>query len=75
MALSGNKGDADVHLDKRSSIKCGLAMEVCKAFDLLVVFVKHWMKLTKEDNLDSQVISVVRNIVDLLDRLRKRTYV
>ena len=74
MALSGNKGDADVHLDKRSSIECGLAMEVCEAFDVFAVFVKRRMNLTKEEDLDRQVNSVICNIADLLDRLRKRTY-
>ena len=74
MTLSGNKGEGDNHLDKRSSIECGLAMEVCEAFDVFANFVKHRMKLTEEDDLDRQVNSVVRNIADLLSKLRGRSY-
>ena len=67
MTLSGNNGEEDNHLDNRSSVECGLALEVCEAFDVFNVFVERRMNLTKEE-----VNSVI--CTDLLDRLLQRTY-
>ena len=67
MTLSGNNGEEDNHLDNRSSVECGLALEVCEALDVFTVFVERRMNLTKEE-----VNSVI--CTDLLDRLLQRTY-
>ena len=59
--------------DNRSSIECGLAMEVCEAFDLFVDCVKHQTWLTKDEAMVTLVTSV-NLISNLVNKLREQNY-